>query len=132
MQAPPSHRNDASIPLLTEVLELPSPPSAAPAPVASRAAAPAPAPAATQPPVPDETLVEQLREVVLQDLHQRIDPLLKARMREHIESALVRVMDELTAGLHEELGQMVEEALHKELIRRAALQSSRPRDEVAE
>ncbi|WP_338618132.1 hypothetical protein [Pigmentiphaga sp. CHJ604] len=128
MQAPSfPPRDDAGIPLLTEVLDLPQPArKAEPAPLPPApswpVAAPAAAPAATPGP-DDEDGIEALRAAILQDLLDRVEPLLKTRMRASLEVAAARALEDIAYNLREELGRLVDEAVQKELIRRAAVES---------
>ncbi|WP_296560329.1 hypothetical protein [Pigmentiphaga sp.] len=127
MQAPFPPRDDAGIPLLTEVLDLPPPArraeTAPPAPPWAAPAAPA-APAVPVAPRPaEEADIEALRTAILQDLLDRVEPLLKTRMRASLEVAAARALEDIAYNLREELGRLVDEAVQKELIRRAAIES---------
>jgi len=118
-RAPFPPRDDAGIPLLTEVLDLPPParkPDEAPPPAAAPFSAPPPRQTA-------EADIEALRTAVLQDLLDRVEPLLKSRMRASLEVAAARALEDIAYNLREELGRLVDEAVEKELIRRAAIQS---------
>jgi len=127
MPAPFPPRDDAGIPLLTEVLDLPQPVrKTEPAPPPSSPSWPAPvapaAPAAA--PRPDDgDGIETLRAAILQDLLDRVEPLLKTRMRASLEVAAARALEDIAYNLREELGRLVDEAIQKELIRRAAVES---------
>lgn len=128
MAEPFINRDDPSIPVLTEVIDIPY----------------APAPEPTPAPVPliqqaietpgldtvDETIFAEMRTALLHDLRQRVEPLLAERMRVHVAAAVDQAMDEVTRKLREEIALMLEEGVHKELIRRTALhdQQRRPRD----
>lgn len=112
-------RDDAGIPLLTEVLDLPlsaRKPGEAPPPAAAPFSAPPPRQTA-------EADIEALRTAVLQDLLDRVEPLLKSRMRASLEVAAARALEDIAYNLREELGRLVDEAVEKELIRRAAVES---------
>lgn len=125
MQAPFPPRDDAGIPLLTEVLDLPQPvrkAEAAPPPPSPSWPAPA-APAAPAPGPTEEDGIETLRAAILQDLLDRVEPLLKTRMRASLEVAAARALEDIAYNLREELGRLVDEAVQKELIRRAAVES---------
>lgn len=129
-------RDDPSIPVLTEILDVPFD-----APSAPVAAAPVSAPAASAPliqqaivtPAPDvtdETVFADMRAALLRDLEQRLDPILRERVQVHVAAAVDRVMQDLLEKVHDEIGQMLDEGLNKELIRQAALvepQRARPR-----
>ncbi|MDX3907364.1 MAG: hypothetical protein QHC78_16865 [Pigmentiphaga sp.] len=131
MPSPLPPPDDAGIPLLTEVLDIPLPsgqesrpantPAATEAPAAASGVAATLSPAA--PRDDSETQIEALRSAILQDLLERIDPLLQARMRTAVETAAARAIEEIARGLKEELARMVDEAVEKELIRRAAMES---------
>jgi len=144
MQSPFSPRDDAGIPVLTEVLDIPLPPSAraprtapsGPASLAGEAGPAAMAPTGPHPAAPRgpdlETQIETLRTTILQDLLDRVDPLLKTRMRAALEVAAARALGDIADHLREELGRMVDEAVQKELIRREAADiqaRSRPQTE---
>ncbi|GAA4323048.1 hypothetical protein GCM10023144_03590 [Pigmentiphaga soli] len=78
--------------------------------------------AAADPDLADDPEFAALRTAVLKDLHQRLQPVLRDRMRHHIDAAIRLALSDVRAGLEEELGRLVDEALHKELIREAARQ----------
>ncbi|MBX6317472.1 hypothetical protein [Pigmentiphaga sp.] len=122
MHSPFPPRNDPAIPVLTEVLDVPLPSSTPASPPAGRASPAARTePSFAAPRTPDfEKEIEALRTAVLQDLLERVDPLLKGRMRTALELAAARALDDVAASLREELGRMVDEAVQKELIRREA------------
>ncbi len=101
-------------------------PPATPQPAASPDLRPGAAPL-------DEEALDALRVAVLQDLQVRLDPLLKSRMREHVQAAVDQALGDLVDGMQVEVARLVDEALHKELIRQAARQQLpriRPRDDV--
>ncbi|VCU71429.1 hypothetical protein PIGHUM_03513 [Pigmentiphaga humi] len=117
MPAPHSLRDDPGVPLLTEVLDLTPPPlrPAAPATPAAPTASAAPAQAAAA--IDLEAQFESVRAEVLKDLLDRVEPLLKTRMRAALETAAARALDDIADSLHAELARMVDEAVQKEMIR---------------
>lgn len=129
-------RDDPSIPVLTEVIDVPSQQSSytAPAPAA------APLPLIQQAvDVPrsggfvDEALFNDMRSALLDDVHRRIEPILRARMQQHVADAVNRVMDDVADQLREEISRMLEEGLNKELIRQTAVvEQQRPRSRFDE
>jgi hypothetical protein len=128
MAEPFINRDDPSIPVLTEVIDVPYAP--VPEPV------PAPIPLIQQAvelprtDIVDETVFADMRASLLKDLQQRVDPILSERMRVHVAAAVEWAMDEVAQKLRAEIALMLEEGLNKELIKRAALldQQRRPRD----
>ncbi|KQW96716.1 hypothetical protein ASC94_07765 [Massilia sp. Root418] len=112
--ARPAQSFDASIPVLTEVLDN------APAPVA---ALPASAPAEPQPAEPQptewEALERQLSERILQQLQSRVDFVLEQRIKDSMEEVLSTALRGLTAeirdGLHDTLSKIVTRAVAQEL-----------------
>lgn len=115
----PAHPFDASIPVLTEVLD--DEPI-----VLEPAALPTPAPAATQQapaaqPQPDEweTLERQLCERILGQLQSRVDFVLEQRIKDSMEEVLSHALRGLTAeirtGLHDTLSKIVSRAVAQEL-----------------
>jgi 3-oxoacyl-ACP reductase-like protein len=130
MSDPHFNHDDPSIPVLTEVLDIPASGQPAGSGASSAAAAHAAAPGAA--PLGEEAL-DALRVAVLQDLQVRLDPLLKSRMREHVQAAVDQALGDLVDDMQAEVARLVDEALHKELIRQAARQQlprARPRDDV--
>lgn len=129
-------RDDPSIPVLTEVIEVPATAPAAEAGTPAPTTAPAsPLPLIQQAvDVPrsggfvDETLFNDMRTALLEDVHRRIEPILRARMQQHIAAAVDRVMDDVADQLRDEISRMLDEGLNKELIRQTAVvEQQRPR-----
>lgn len=129
-------RDDPSIPVLTEVIDVPAAsPAGDPEPSASATAPAAPLPliqqAADMPRsvgVVDETLFNDMRTALLEDVHRRIEPILRARMQQHIAAAVDRVMDDVADQLRDEISRMLDEGLNRELIRQTAVvEQQRPR-----
>jgi hypothetical protein len=122
-------RDDPSIPVLTEVIDVPA---VAPA---AQADATAPLPLIQQAvDVPrsgglvDETQFNNMRTALLEDVHRRIEPILRARMQQHVAAAVDRVMDDVADQLRNEISRMLDEGLNKELIRQTAVvEQQRPR-----
>lgn len=109
-----AHPFDASIPVLTEVLD--GVPAAAPAPAL---AAPEPQPAEW------EALQRQLSERILQQLQSRVDFVLEQRIRDSMEEVLSHALrgltDEIRSGLHDTLSRIVTRAVAQELTHLQAL-----------
>lgn len=105
--AHPVHPFDASIPVLTEVLD--------DQPVA---VVPDPAPAEPQP-TEWEALERQLSERILQQLQSRVDFVLEQRIKDSMEEVLSTALRGLTAeirsGLHDTLSKIVTRAVAQEL-----------------
>jgi hypothetical protein len=112
----PARPFDASIPVLTEVLD--DTPVAAP--VAAVAVAVAePAAADTTPGDEWEMLQKQLSERILQQLQSRVDFVLEQRIKDCMEEVLSQALRGLTAeirhGLHDTLSKIVGRAVAQEL-----------------
>lgn len=129
-------RDDPSIPVLTEVIDVPAAsPAGEPEPSALATAPPTPLPliqqAADMPRsggVVDEALFNDMRTALLEDVHRRIEPILRARMQQHLAAAVDRVMDDVADQLREEISRMLDEGLNRELIRQTAVvEQQRPR-----
>jgi hypothetical protein len=116
----PAHPFDASIPVLTEVLDNnPVPPPVA---AAATAIALAEAAAVAEPePAGDEWLLlqEQLSERILHQLQSRVDFVLEQRIKDCMEEVLSQALRGLTAeirhGLHDTLSKIVSRAVAQEL-----------------
>lgn len=100
------HSFDASIPVLTEVLDEQPVPAAA-------------APAAEPQPGEWEALERQLSERILQQLQARVDFVLEQRIKDSMEEVLSHALRGLTAeirsGLHDTLSKIVTRAVAQEL-----------------
>lgn len=123
---------DASIPVLTEVLDDTPPPAApitalftAPVPAAIEAAAPA-APETLEAQAAHsfggdewELLERRLSERILQQLQGRVDFVLEQRIKDSMEEVLSHALRDLTmeirSGLHETLSRIVSRAVAQEL-----------------
>jgi pyruvate/2-oxoglutarate dehydrogenase complex dihydrolipoamide acyltransferase (E2) component len=141
---------DATIPVLTEVMDDNPPaaepaatntplaaaaPVAAPASLAAAAAASAPlaAPAAAMPAAPASTDWQQVErnvtERVLQQLQGRVDFVLEQRIKDSMAEVLDRALQQLTVeirnGLHDTIGQIVSRAVQQEITHLQARQSGR-------
>lgn len=123
---------DASIPVLTEVLDDTPPPAA---PVAVPITAPAPAAIAVAAPAAPEALEAQaahsfgndewdllerrLSERILQQLQGRVDFVLEQRIKDSMEEVLSHALRDLTmeirSGLHDMLSRIVTRAVAQEL-----------------
>jgi len=112
---------DASIPVLTEIMQNEAP---APAAVAPVLAEPAPAAEATALPAPDdeeawEALERRLSERVLLQLSNRVDFVLEQRIKDSISEVLDHALHALTveirAGLHDTIGKIVTRAVQQEI-----------------
>lgn len=110
--ARPAHSFDASIPVLTEVLD--DEPAVAEVPPAASS----PADAAPQP-TEWEALERQLSERILQQLQARVDFVLEQRIKDSMEEVLSHALRGLTAeirtGLHDTLSKIVTRAVAQEL-----------------
>lgn len=108
----PAHPFDASIPVLTEVLDheqlVPTVPAAS-----QHSAVPQP------PPTEWETLERQLCERILGQLQSRVDFVLEQRIKDSMEEVLSHALRGLTAeirnGLHDTLSTIVSRAVAQEL-----------------
>lgn len=113
--AHPAHSFDASIPVLTEVLDEQPVPAAA----AVQPQAPAATPAAQPQPGEWEALERQLSERILQQLQARVDFVLEQRIKDSMEEVLSHALRGLTAeirsGLHDTLSKIVTRAVAQEL-----------------
>ncbi|GAB2852539.1 hypothetical protein GCM10027277_21160 [Pseudoduganella ginsengisoli] len=121
----PAHPYDASIPVLTEVLqETPvEPPAAAHPPHHAHFPAAAAHQAEDTQALDDAqwaALERRLSEKVLQQLQSRVDFVLEQRIRDSMEEALNQAIKGLTSeirhGLHEALGAIVSRAVSQELL----------------
>jgi 3-oxoacyl-ACP reductase-like protein len=120
-----AHPFDASIPVLTEVLdEKPEAtvPEAAPAPAPAAVSAPAAAPAPTMPDsaaLDLEQLEQRLSERILHQLQSRVDFVLEQRIRDSMEEVLSHALrgltNEIRNGLHDTLSRIVTRAVAQEL-----------------
>lgn len=119
---------DASIPVLTEIMQDEAP---APAPVAEAQAEAAAAPAL---PTPDdaeawEALEHRLSERVLQQLSNRVDFVLEQRIKDSIAEVLNHALHALTVeireGLHDTIGKIVTRAVQQEITHLQAGSSRR-------
>jgi hypothetical protein len=108
---------DASIPVLTEIMQDEAPSPAADAPVAE-------ATAAASLPAPDddeawEALERRLSERVLQQLSNRVDFVLEQRIKDSIGEVLDHALHALTLeirdGLHDTIGKIVARAVQQEI-----------------
>jgi hypothetical protein len=115
----PAHPFDASIPVLTEVLDdepMVLEPAAMPAPAS---AATQQTPAAQPQPNEWETLERQLCERILGQLQSRVDFVLEQRIKDSMEEVLGHALRGLTAeirsGLHDTLSKIVSRAVAQEL-----------------
>jgi hypothetical protein len=122
----PAHPYDASIPVLTEVLQDDAPQHPPAAPAQPR---PAHFPAAAAHRADDlhaldqaqwAALEQRLSEKVLQQLQSRVDFVLEQRIRDSMEEALNHAIKGLTSeirhGLQEALGAIVARAVSQELL----------------
>ena len=113
--AHPAHSFDASIPVLTEVLDEQPVPAAA----AVQPQAPAATPSAEPQPGEWEALERQLSERILQQLQARVDFVLEQRIKDSMEEVLSHALRGLTAeirsGLHDTLSKIVTRAVAQEL-----------------
>jgi len=108
---------DASIPVLTEIMQDEAPAQAAPAPVVEAVAAPSL-------PAPDddeawEALERRLSERVLLQLSNRVDFVLEQRIKDSIGEVLDHALHALTVeireGLHDTIGKIVTRAVQQEI-----------------
>lgn len=119
--ARPAHSFDASIPVLTEVLD--------DQPVAAEAPPAAPQQAPAEPlPTEWEALERQLSERILQQLQSRVDFVLEQRIKDSMEEVLSTALRGLTAeirsGLHDTLTKIVTRAVAQELTHLQAQKKS--------
>ncbi|MYN09082.1 hypothetical protein [Pseudoduganella aquatica] len=107
----PAHPFDASIPVLTEVLD--------DEPVVLEPAAVQQAPVPQPQPNEWETLERQLCERILGQLQSRVDFVLEQRIKDSMEEVLSHALRGLTAeirsGLHDTLSKIVSRAVAQEL-----------------
>jgi hypothetical protein len=114
---------DASIPVLTEILQGGADGAAAPALQGTPLATPATAPQEPAMPAPGnddwEQLERRLAERILHQLHGRIDFVLEQRLRDSVAEVLDHALDGLTAdirqGLQRTLETVVARAVTQEL-----------------
>jgi len=106
---------DASIPVLTEIMN-----DEAPAPAAATAAAPA---AEAKPALEEaldwDALERRISEQVLQQLSSRVDFVLEQRIKDSMAEVLEHALHALTAeireGLHDTIGKIVSRAVQQEI-----------------
>ena len=106
---------DASIPVLTEIMN-----DEAPAPAAATAAAPA---AEAKPALEEaldwDALERRISEQVLQQLSSRVDFVLEQRIKDSMAEVLEHALHALTAeireGLHDTIGKIVNRAVQQEI-----------------
>lgn len=112
----PAHPFDASIPVLTEVLD----DQPAPAPAVDTMAVVLAEPALPAAPADEwEMLQEQLSERILRQLQSRVDFVLEQRIKDSMEEVLGHALRGLTTeirhGLHDTLSKIVSRAVAQEL-----------------
>lgn len=83
---------------------------------------PQPVEAVAPPAIDLDALAERLRADILADLQEHIEPALRARMIKRLEPVLRMALADISRGLQDEIGSLVDEAVQKALIRHVTTQ----------